>query len=277
MLVPCGEHPSHQPAERSRARTRWPSRRPTPAPGHPGGALGASLPAPPRRRGRTRALERESPLEAGIRDRERCRVRFMELDVVVPLRTLCGHREHVRADVHADDRAVGSDRLEQLGDVETRAAAHIEHAVAGSCAERSAHQLAPAQHVARRVEPLQPLDEAPIELQLAHGPTLPARSRNLITPWRGQTGSPLARCDAERRIGVRPADARDGQRATQVSGLAHLALVSVVPNGFSASAWRATKPRIAALTALGFSSCIAWRRPRSRSARRLAAARPGAR
>ena len=67
------------------------------------------------------------------------------------------------------------DRLEQLGDVETRAAAHVKDAVAGSCAERSSHQLAPAQHVARRIQPLQPLDEAPIELQLTHFRTFPSR------------------------------------------------------------------------------------------------------
>jgi hypothetical protein len=113
-------------------------------------------------------LNADRPLEAGIRDRQRGRVRFMELDVAVPGGTLCGHREHVRADVHAGDRALAPDRLEQFGDVETRAAAHIKDAVAGSCAERSSHQLASAQHVARRIEPLQPLDEAPIELQLAH-------------------------------------------------------------------------------------------------------------
>jgi len=58
----------------------------------------------------------------------------MELDIAVPGGTLCGYREHVRADVHACDRALAPDRLEQFGDVETRAAAHIKDAVAGSCA-----------------------------------------------------------------------------------------------------------------------------------------------
>ena len=100
----------------------------------------------------------------------------MELDVVVPFGTLRGHGEHVRADVHADDEALGPDRLEQLGDVEAGAAAHVEDAVAGSGAERSADQLAPAQHVARRVEPLQPLDEAPIELQLSSRRNLSPRA-----------------------------------------------------------------------------------------------------
>jgi hypothetical protein len=40
--------------------------------------------------------------------------------------------------------------------------------VAGLCTERSSHQLAPAQHIARRIEPFQPLDEALIKLQLTH-------------------------------------------------------------------------------------------------------------
>jgi hypothetical protein len=90
--------------------------------------------------------------------------------------TLRSHSEHVCAAIHAGDQAVAADHLEQLGDVETGAATHVKHAVAGPSAERSADQLAPAQHIARRVELLQPLDETPIELQLAHGPTLPSYS-----------------------------------------------------------------------------------------------------
>ena len=57
----------------------------------------------------------------------------------------------------SDGRRRAADQLEQLGDVEVRAAADVEDVVAGSGAERGADQLAPAQHVARRVEPLQPL------------------------------------------------------------------------------------------------------------------------
>jgi hypothetical protein len=93
---------------------------------------------------------------------------LVEGDVVDPLGASCGHSEHVRAGVQADDRALAPDHLSQLGDVETRPAAHVKDPVAGSCAERSSHQLTPAQHVARGVEPLQPLDEAPVELQLTH-------------------------------------------------------------------------------------------------------------
>ena len=105
----------------------------------------------------------------------------MELHIVVAFGTLRSDGEHVGADVHADDQAPAADHLEQLGDVEAGAAAHIEHPVAGSGAERSADQLAPTQHVARRVELLQPLDEAPIELQLAHGATLrPSPAKGLL-------------------------------------------------------------------------------------------------
>src|SRR5262249_43858372 len=104
----------------------------------------------------------------GVRDRERGRVRLVERDVAVPGGTLGGHGEHVRAAVHADDRALAPDRLKQLGDVETRATAHVKDTVAGSCAERSPHQLPSAQHVARGVKPLQPPCQAPIELQLTH-------------------------------------------------------------------------------------------------------------
>ncbi len=93
----------------------------------------------------------------------------MELDVVVPLGALGGDREHVRAGVHAGDRALGPDRLEQLGDVEARAAAHIEHAVARLRIECGADELAAAQHVTRPIQLLQPLGELLIELDLAHG------------------------------------------------------------------------------------------------------------
>jgi hypothetical protein len=62
------------------------------------------------------------------------------------------------AGVHAGDRALAPDCLQQLGHVETGAAAHVKDAVAGACAERSPHQLAPTQHVARGIEPLQPLN-----------------------------------------------------------------------------------------------------------------------
>ena len=86
----------------------------------------------------------------------------------------------------ADDQAVAADHLEQLGDVEAGATTHVEHAVAGPGVERSADQLAPAQHIARRVELLQPLDETPIELQLAHGPTLPAPARWSTLPSHGE-------------------------------------------------------------------------------------------
>src|SRR6185312_10693903 len=134
---------------------------------------------------------------AGIWDRERGRVRFIESGVVVPGGALGGHGEHVRADVHADDRALAPDRLEQFGDVETWAAAHVKDAVAGSCVERSSHQPASAPHVARRIEPLQLLDEALIELQLAHFATYrPLRSgdfagRRNPPAGRGQAMPPM--------------------------------------------------------------------------------------
>jgi hypothetical protein len=113
----------------------------------------------------------------------------MELDVVVPIDTLCGHGEHVRADVHADDRTFPPDDLKELADVETRATAHIENAVPGSCAERIPHQLASAQHIARPIKPLQPLDEAPIELQLTHAATLPIPSRKAARGPRAKQGA----------------------------------------------------------------------------------------
>src|SRR5262245_1264378 len=176
VVVPHGEHPSRQlPIDR--------------VPGH-GGPIDVPDQRPPAwakrsmhlsERGRYVAnvledLNANGPVEAGIRDRERGRVSFMELDVVVPIDTFCCHGEHVRADVHADDRTFPPDYLKELADVETRAAAHVENAVPGSCAERIPHQLASAQHISRPVKPLQPLDEAPIELQLTHAETLPSRT-----------------------------------------------------------------------------------------------------
>ena len=76
----------------------------------------------------------------------------MELDIVVPPGTLGSHREHVCADVDAGDQAIAADHLEQFGDVEARAAAHVKHAVSSFGAQRSANQLAPTQNVSRRVE-----------------------------------------------------------------------------------------------------------------------------
>jgi hypothetical protein len=115
----------------------------------------------------------------------------MERDVAMPFGTLCGYGEHVRADVQTDDRALAPECLKELGDVEARAAAHVKDAVAGSCAERGSHQFASAQHIARRVKRLQPLDEAPIELQLTHVATLSVpfyicgSSRQLSQPTTG--------------------------------------------------------------------------------------------
>jgi hypothetical protein len=117
-------------------------------------------------------LNADRPVEAGLWNGEQGRVRFMERDVAMPFGALCGYGEHVRADVQTHDRALRPDRLKELGDVEARAAAHVKDAVAGSCAERGSHQCASAQHVARRIKRLQPLDEAPIELQLTHVATL---------------------------------------------------------------------------------------------------------
>ena len=117
-------------------------------------------------------LDCDRPVKARVRDRQRGRVRLLELDIVVSFGTLRRHGEHVRAAVHADEQAVAADHLEQLGHIEAGAAAHIEHTIAGPRAECGANQLAPPQHVARRVQLLQPLDETPIELQLAHDPTL---------------------------------------------------------------------------------------------------------
>jgi hypothetical protein len=141
-------------------------------------------------------LNAERPLEAGVWDRERGRVRFMERDVVVSFGTLCGHGEHVLADVQADDRALGPDGLKQLDVVETRAAAHVKDSVTGSCAERSSYQFATAQHVARPIEPLQPLGEAPIKLQLTHSATSPSRSRPCHPCFR----TSLAPCHALRQL-----------------------------------------------------------------------------
>src|SRR5207237_9940939 len=97
----------------------------------------------------------------------------------------------------------------QFGDVETRAAAHIKDAIAGSCAERSSHQPASAQHVASRIEPLQPLDEAPIELQLAHFSTATRADPGAM--WRSKRSwSAPADADAGLPGGEQPGIPGDG-------------------------------------------------------------------
>ena len=111
MLVPRGEHPPCQlPVDRVPGH-----RGPVDVPyQHVAARAKCSVHLTERRRYVGDVLEdlnAERPLEAGVWDRERGRARFMEGDVVVSFGTLCGHGEHVRADVQTDDRALGPDGL----------------------------------------------------------------------------------------------------------------------------------------------------------------------
>ena len=63
--------------------------------------------------------------------------------------------EHLRAGVEAHDGALGTDLVEQLLDVEARAAADVEDALAGARGQRLAHERPPAAHVARAVQRLE--------------------------------------------------------------------------------------------------------------------------
>jgi hypothetical protein len=121
-------------------------------------------------------LHRQCGVEARVLDWQRGGVRLVEFDVV-PLGAMRRHLEHRLAAVDADNRAVGSHALEQLGDVEPRSAAHVQDAFAGGRAEGVVDQLPAPQHVARAIEHFELSGGALIEFQL----TLPliASSRDL--------------------------------------------------------------------------------------------------
>ena len=113
-------------------------------------------------------LDAERGVERAVGHRQRRRVRLDELDVRRALVAARRQGEHGLAAVDADDPAVGADLLEQLRHVEARAAADVEHAVAGLGADGRAHERPAAQHVARRVGGLDRLRDLVVELELRH-------------------------------------------------------------------------------------------------------------
>jgi hypothetical protein len=107
-------------------------------------------------------------VEARALDRERGRGRLVELGAAAALAAARGRREHRRALVDACHASLRTDRLEQLRRVESWTAADVDHAVAGRASECIAHELAAAQHVARAVHHLELIDDALVEVDLAH-------------------------------------------------------------------------------------------------------------
>src|SRR4029079_1500862 len=72
-------------------------------------------------------LHRQSRIERTVGHRQIRGVGLVERDVVAALSALGGDGEHRRCAVDACNRSLAADSVEQLGDVETRAAAHIEN------------------------------------------------------------------------------------------------------------------------------------------------------
>ena len=110
-------------------------------------------------------------VELGVANRQRRRVALGQLDVRLSLAALGGHAEHRRARVDADHRPLGADVVEQLGRVEARAAADVEHPFAGLRRERLAHERAAAARVAAAVGDVEPLGGGLVELERAHAAT----------------------------------------------------------------------------------------------------------
>jgi hypothetical protein len=113
-------------------------------------------------------LHRQRPVEAGVRHRQRGRVRLVQRDVVLALGAAPGQREGLRAGVDPDHRAGRLDLGEQLGDVEARPAAEVKDPLAGGGPQSLADQPPPAQHVAGAVQGLELVGEVVVEDQLAH-------------------------------------------------------------------------------------------------------------
>jgi hypothetical protein len=78
--------------------------------------------------------------------------------------------EHRPAAVDADDRAVGPDLVEQLGAVEPRATAHVEHTLSWPDCQRLAHDPAPANGIPDEIDRLDLPGHVLIEYELAHVP-----------------------------------------------------------------------------------------------------------
>jgi hypothetical protein len=137
-------------------------------------------------------LDGEGAVEVGVLHGQRGGVALVELDVGMPLGPVRRDRQHRRAGVHADHRAIRPDALEQLGYVEAGSAANVEDALAGRGPERLVYELAPAQEVAPAVDDLHLLRDLLVELELAHGASVALRSVEL---------SRISRCCRPSRAG----------------------------------------------------------------------------
>src|SRR5205807_7063826 len=107
-------------------------------------------------------------VEAGVGHRQGGRRRLVEGDVVVPLAAAHREAEHLRAAVDADHRALWTDPVEQLGDVEPGPAADVEDMLPRDGCEGVVDEPPAALEVAPRVHRLDPARERLVEDELAH-------------------------------------------------------------------------------------------------------------
>src|SRR6202022_531001 len=138
-------------------------------------------------------LHTDRAVDTLVRDRKRGRVCLLELDVAEPLAAASSEFEHLWAAVEADDRALRSDLVEQLGTVEARPAADVENPLAARGGQGGTHEAPPAHRIGNPVEGLKSLAGRLVERELGHRASL-AEPDQCELRWRSAGG--LARyCD----------------------------------------------------------------------------------
>ena len=113
-------------------------------------------------------LHRHSRIERTVGQGQIRGVGLVERDVVAALGPFGGDGEHRRCAVDACNRSLAADLVEQLGHVETRAAAHIENTLTRARIERLLDETTPANDVPAVIEHFQLLGHALVELELCH-------------------------------------------------------------------------------------------------------------
>src|SRR5215217_3322455 len=111
-------------------------------------------------------LDGNRTVDGRVADRELRRLALEQADVRPVAGLPAGDREHRRAGVHAYDRAVRADDVEDVDYVEPGPAADVEHVVAGAGGKCLLGERAPPFDVARAVDGLKLRGDAFVEIDL---------------------------------------------------------------------------------------------------------------
>jgi hypothetical protein len=114
-------------------------------------------------------LHRDDRVERAVVERQRRRIRLLQVGVPPARATLPRDREHRRAWVDPGDVSTVADLLGQLVDVVARAAADIEDPLARPGGHGLAHQRATPHDIALSVRLIELLRKSFVEPQLRHG------------------------------------------------------------------------------------------------------------